>query len=194
VPRMRRAALALLLGATLAGCGGSGPTIPRASLKKLVLQSQDLPRLFQEFNSGKQTHLDNQAPRDDPTRFGREGGWIARFTRPGTTKTRGPLVVESRADLFKDAGGAKKDLHAYQELFTSPSLSQRRVLTIPKIGDDSLAQTFMQPGAKPLRFYRIAWRYRNATAAVTVEGFDGNVHPADALRLARKQQRRLERG
>jgi hypothetical protein len=190
---MRRTA-ALVLVATLAGCGGSAPTIPAESLKKLVLRQQDLGTPYQQFAGGKQGHLDNQAPRDDPTRYGREGGWIARFNRPGTTKTQGPLVVESRADLFKDAGGAKKDLLAYRELFTHPVLSQRRVVTVPKIGDDTLAQTFVQPAAKPLRFYRIAWRYRNATAAVTVEGFDGKVRAADAIALARKQQRRLEQG
>ena len=191
---MRRTAIALVLASTLAGCGGSGPKIPVESLKNLVLRQQDLGAPFREFNAGKQGHLDNQAPRNDPTRYGREGGWIARFTRPGTTKTRGPLVVESRADLFKDAGGAKKDLLAYRRLFASSALSQRRVVTVPKIGDDSLAQTFVQPAAKPLRFYRIAWRYRNATAAVTVEGFAGNVRAADAVALARKQQRRIEQG
>jgi hypothetical protein len=42
-----------------------------------------------------------------------------------------------------------------------------------------------------LRFYVIAWRYRNATASVTVEGFDGHVQPADAIGLARRQQARL---
>ena len=191
---MRRTALALALAATLAGCGSSAATIPAGSMKNLVLQGQDLGRPFREFNSGKQGHLDNQAPRDDPTRYGRVGGWIARFNRSGSTRTQGPLVVESRADLFKNAGGAKKDLLAYRELFTSPALSQRRVVTIPRIGDDSLAQTFVQPAAKPLRFYRIAWHYRNATAAVTVEGFEGNVRAADAVVLARKQQRRLEHG
>jgi hypothetical protein len=190
---VRRAALALVLAAALAGCGGSTPTIPRGSLSHVVLQPQDLGKPFNEFYVGKQGHLDNQAPRNDPARYGREGGWIARFNRPGTAKTRGPLVVESRADLFKDAGGAKKDLVAYRELFASPSLAERRVITVPKLGDDALGQTFVQTATKPLRFYRIAWRYRNATAAVTVEGFAGNVRATDALELARKQQRRLER-
>ena len=46
--------------------------------------------------------------------------------------------------------------------------------------------TFSQAGAKPLRFFRIAWRYRNATASVTVEGFDGKV------RLARRSRARPE--
>ena len=193
VPRMRRTAPAIFLAVALAGCGSSGSTIPIGSLNQLVLKPQDLGRPFHQFAGGKQGHLDNQAPRDDPTRYGREGGWIARFNRSGNTKTRGPLVVESRADLFKSSDGAKTDLRAYRELFASPALSQRRVVTVPKIGDQALGQTFVQPGSKPLRFYRIAWRYRNATAAVTIEGFDGKVDAADAIALAREQQRRLQR-
>jgi len=191
---MRRTALAIFLAAALAGCGSSGATIPIESLHKLVLRSQDVGRPFQLFAGGKQGHLDNQPPRNDPERYGREGGWIARFQRPGSTKTRGPLVVESRADLFKDAGGAKTDLRAYRELFASPDLSQRRAIKVPQIGDEAIGQTFVQPATKPLRFYRIAWRYRNATASVTVEGFDGHVSAADAITLARKQQRRLRLG
>jgi hypothetical protein len=191
---MRRTALAICLAVALTGCGSSGSTIPIESLNKLVLKPQDLGRQFQQFAGGKQGHLDNQAPREDPTRYGREGGWIARFNRSGNTKTPGPLVVESRADLFKSSDGAKADLRAYRELFASPDLSQRSAVNVPKIGDEAIGQTFVQPGAKPLRFYRIAWRYLNATAAVTVEGFDGNVHAADAIALARKQQRRLQRG
>ena len=48
--------------------------------------------------------------------------------------------------------------------------------------------TFVQPGGVPLRFYRFAWRYRNATASVTVEGFGRKVRLADALVLVRRQQ------
>ena len=70
---MRRTALALVLAATLAGCGGSEPTIPSESLNELVLRQQDLGTPYQQFAGGKQGHLDNQAPRDDPTRYGREG-------------------------------------------------------------------------------------------------------------------------
>ena len=180
VPRMRRTAPAIFLAVALAGCGSSGSTIPIGSLNQLVLKPQDLGRPFHQFAGGKQGHLDNQAPRDDPARYGREGGWIARFNRSGNTKTRGPLVV-------------KTDRRAYRELFAAPALSQRRVVTVPRIGDEALGQTFVQPGSKPLRFYRIAWRYRNATAAVTIEGFDGKVDAADAIALAREQQRRLQR-
>ena len=51
--------------------------------------------------------------------------------------------------------------------------------------------TFLQTGAKPVRFFTIAWRDRNATASVTVEGFGGRVTLAEAVALARKQEARI---
>lgn len=175
----------LVLG--LAACGGGGG-IPKGSLSDLVLRRQDAGAHFVAFYSGRQTQLDNQGtPRSDASRFGREGGWITRFRRSGATGATGPLVIESRADLFSGSGGAGKDLNLYRHQLETPG----KPLTLPKIGDGAVGSTFVQPGGKPLRFYVIAWRYRNATASVTVEGFDGHVRSADAIRLARQQQARL---
>jgi hypothetical protein len=159
-----------------------------------VLRQQDLGPPFSAFNSGPQTQLDNQGtPRADPTRFGREGGWISRYHRPGSGATAGPLLVESRADLFRSAGGAKKDLDVYRAMLAEAPGARLRPLTLLQIGDAAFGVTFVQPSAKPLRFFRIAWRYRNATASVTIEGFDGRVQLADALALVREQQRLLAR-
>jgi hypothetical protein len=184
--------LALVLALGLAACGGGGPTISKDSLSKLVLTRQDLGRSFAPFSSGPQAPLDNQGtPRTDASRFGREGGWIVRFHRAGSTSTQGPLVVESCADLFGGSGGAKKDLDLYRQMFASSPGSAHRELSPSSLGDEAAGDTFLQPGPKPVRFFRLAWRYENVTAAVTLEGFDGKLTQADALRLARKQQRRL---
>jgi hypothetical protein len=189
---MRRALLAIALLLGLAGCGGSHG-ISAKNLGRFVLQQKDVGPAFEAFNSGPQTTLDNQGtPRADPARFGREGGWIARFHRAGSAQTRGPLVVESRVDVFKSTGGAKSDLGAYRTLLGD--LPGARTIAAPQVGDAAAAVTFTQAGALPLRFYRIAWRYRNATASVTVEGFDKKVREADAVALARKQQARLAHG
>src|SRR5689334_21629464 len=103
---MRR--LALLLSPVLlavCGCGG-GPSIQKESLSKLVLTRQDLGAQFAPFYSGPQVPLDNQGtPRADAARFGRQGGWIVRLRRTGSPAAPGPLVVESRADLFGGSGG-----------------------------------------------------------------------------------------
>lgn len=189
---MRRLALLALLAFVAAACGSSDKTIAEKSLSHLVLRQTDLGSPFSPFYVGRQASLDNQGtPRADPTRYGREGGWIARFRRAGSFATRGPLVVESRADLFRGAGGAKKDLAAYGALVRASPDPNFRTLSLPKIGDAALGATFVQPGVKPLRFFRIAWRDRNATASVLVEGFDGKVRQADVVALAKKQQRLL---
>lgn len=188
---MRRFLVFLPLAALLAACGGSKP-VSADRMQQLVLRPADVGPAFQSFYDNVQTHLDNDAtPRADPAHDGREGGWVARYRRAGSPKTQGPLLVESRVDVFKSSGGAKDDLDLYRRLLSSGPGSQRRRLAVGSLGDDAVGTTFLQAGGMPVRFYRIAWRYRNATASVTAEGFDGHITAADAVGLARKQQQRL---
>jgi hypothetical protein len=189
---MQRALLTVGLVVTLllAACGGSHD-LPTSSLDALVLQQRDLGPAYSKFSSGPQILLDTQGTlRADPARYGRKGGWIARYRRVGPA-TGGPLVVESRADLFGDADGAKTDLRAYGEVLAKTAGSHMRALRLPAIGAAALGVTFLQAGAKPVRFFTIAWRDRNATASVTVEGFGGRVTLAEAVALARKQEARI---
>jgi hypothetical protein len=189
---MRRRGLFLAIPLVLAACGGS-QGVSAKNLNTLVLQQQDVGPAFEPFNSGPQVMLDNQGTaRADPARFGREGGWIARFHRSGSAQTRGPLVVESRVDVFRSTGGAKSDFGEYKTLLGD--LPGSHAIQAPKVGDEATAVAFTQAGTLALRFYRVAWRYRNATASVTVEGFDKKVEPADAAALVRKQQARLSHG
>ena len=187
-----RAVVFAMLVLLPAACGGSSDNISADKMKQLVLRQQDLGAPFASFYSGPQTQLDNQGtPRADASRDGREGGWVARYHRPGSPATRGPLVVESRVDVFKSTGGAKKDLGLYRTTFLTVPGAVAHQLAAPSIGDQALAVTVVQPGGKPLRFYRIAWRYRNATASVTAEGFNGKLALNNALELVRKQQNLL---
>jgi len=176
----------------VAGCDSSA-TIPADRLSKLVLTEQDLPSGFASFYSGAQVRLDNQGTaRSDASRFGREGGWITRLHRSDQSVTAGPLVVESRADLFKDVGGATSDLAAYRVVFARTSGTELTSVAVSGLGDEAIGITFTQPGGHTLRYYRIAWRYRNATASVLVEGFDGELNLSDAESLAHKQEKRIE--
>jgi hypothetical protein len=157
-------------------------------LPNLVLAPADLPRPFVQFAGGPLARADiHPGPRADPKRFGHEGSWIARYRRPGaTTRTPGPLVVESRADLFRTAGGARQDLDAYRgEFELTPGA---RLVAAPPLGEGAFAMVQRQGN---VRFFSLAWRERNATALVLVEGFAGGISRADALALARKQQRHL---
>jgi hypothetical protein len=187
--RLRRRVLPLTLVAFLAACGSNAHNISESQLSKLVLQEQDLPAAYSPFNSGPQVRLDNQgSPRSDVKRFGRKGGWIARFSRPGDRATSGPLVVESRADLFADADGARSDLDAYGEEFRRTPTTFRYV-EVRELGDAADGITFRQAGG--IRYFRIAWRDRNVTAAVTIQGFEGKIQLGEALALARKQDKRI---
>lgn len=93
--------------------------------------------------------------------------------------------MESKADLFGDAEGAEQDLESYEE-----DLRELETVDAPEVGDETLALTARQG---ELRFFTLAWRYRNATASITVNGFDGQLTLDHVGELALKQQRRLER-
>ena len=191
-PLHRVVALLALTAVLLSGCD-SQSAIAKSRLSALVLSQKDMPSGFSEFYNGPQVRLDNQgSARSDASRDGREGGWIARLRRDDSGQTQGPLVIESRADLFKDSGGARSDLAAYRVLFSRTSGSELKTVAVSGIGDEAVGITFTQPGSRPLRFYRIAWRYRNATASVLIEGFDGELSLNDAESLARKQETRME--
>jgi hypothetical protein len=178
-----------VLGLTLAACGSRSPAIPESKLSKLVLQQSDLPAGFGPFYVGRQLRADQTATRNDPKRFGREGGWIARYRRGGSPRTAGPLVVASRADLFGDTGGAKRDFGLYQDELGRGAFKPVRV---SGLGDAAVAATSLQgAGGLMVRSYSIAWRRDNATAELDANGFARRFTLASALALARKQDARL---
>ena len=188
--RARLVLLLCLVALPLGACGGGARTVAAGQLSSLVLGQKDVGRAFASFYDGPQVNLDNAGTvRADPQRYGREGGWIARYHRGGSPSTLGPLVIESRADVFKAAGGAKTDLLAYSDVLKQMPGARALRLAGPNIGDGSVGVTFVQASSKPLRFYRIAWRDRNVTASVILEGFDGKLRLDQALALVRKQER-----
>jgi len=184
---MRRAALAVAVLA-LAACGGSSDAISVQSAPKLVLQRDALGPEWTQFDAGKQVMADRPAgPRFDTTRFGRIGGWKSRFRRSGSSATEGPLVVESRLDLFKDAKGAAQDYIAYLAEYATWVAHP-----VADLGDEARSFTSTTgSGQFKVRYYAIAWRERNATASVSANGFDGKLELDEVLRLARAQQRAM---
>ena len=190
---MRRAVLVLVLG--LAGCsfgGGDNATIDLDELPRTVLQPEDLPPVFRRFDEGRQVLADNPGgSRSDRDRFGRRDGWKARYHRSGTPQTAGPLVVESRVDLFESSSGAEDDLQAARDDLSEDELEWQPI-DEPGLGDESFAATVVQPGlGEGVRHYQVYWRADNVTAFVNVNGFEGRLALEEVLELARKQDARI---
>jgi hypothetical protein len=182
------AALAVLAAGCMSDDDEAG--IERRQLPQLVLQPRDLTSEWVQFDGGRQLRAD--APtgeRSDPTRFGRIEGWKARYRRPGSPTTRGPLVIESRADLFDDSGGAESDFEAAKQALASSG----RPFDVPDLGDESYGATAGDDTAGSVRFFTVVWRHGNLLATLSVNGFHGRVQAEDVLELARKQQARIAR-
>jgi hypothetical protein len=186
--------LLILLALTLALCsgcmGGDTAAIDKSELNVVVLQPGDLPRVFIRFDEGRQTRIDQ--PGDtlaDVERFGRQDGWKARYRRGGSPSTTGPIVIESKVDVFDDSGGAKQELEAERgELLEGLRLED----AAPDVGEDSFVATGTQgSGRFKVRFYLIGWRHENAAATVLANGFERKLTREQVIDLARKQQARL---
>lgn len=170
-------------------------SIEQADLPAIVLQPDDLQGDWLQFDEGPQAVADTPpGTRANTARFGRVAGWKSRYRRSGTAATRGPLVVESRVDLFEGKDGAEDDLRALEEdLEAGVVLGPGERVDVPTLGDESLAATLREgEGPAALRYFLVAWRADGVTASVLVNGFDGGTRLADALELARKQQGRVE--
>jgi hypothetical protein len=191
---MRAVLLALSCVLAFVGCafGDEDDTLEAQDLRELVLQQADLQRVFVRFDEGRQITADlPTGARADSRRFGRVGGWKARFRRSGTQATPGPLVVESRVDLFESADGAKQEVEVTESEPTDPESAQWSPVGAPRLGDESFVVTARERSFRGgVRYYLIVWRDDNVTASVLASGFAGRFALEDALRLARRQQRR----
>jgi hypothetical protein len=185
-------AVIALAGCTLGG-SGDGAAVERRELSGIVLQQADLPAAFVRFDEGRQTFSDNPGgSRAVASRFGRVDGWKARFRRGGTPETEGPLVVESRADLFESSDGATDELDALRhDVREGASWQPAAVIGV---GDEAAGFTLVQGrGARRVAYHVVAWREENVVASIAVNGFARTLPFGDVLELARKQSRRIER-
>jgi hypothetical protein len=176
---------------------GEEAAIDAESGRRLVLDQRDVPSVFTRFDYGRIASADLPAGvRSDPARFGRQSGWKARYRRGGTAETAGPLVIESLVDVFESSDGAKEDVAALRSELENPAqpvVTPTTMLPDPDLGDEAVAWSATVPAQpRDTVFFTVAWRHENATASVSVNGFEGLLDLETAVALARKQQARLE--
>ena len=169
------------------GDEGDGAAYEAGELERMVLLADDLEgRGWSRFDWGKQGQADQPSgARSNPMRFDRLDGWKARYRRPGSRKTAGPLVIESRADVFETAEGATSDFDAYGSELEG---SGTQIEEVPGFGDRGVIATLVQGD---VRFFLVMWRDDNAVAALNLNGFDGKLTRKQVLALARKQDERM---
>jgi hypothetical protein len=181
--------VATVLAALAAGCGGSEKRVERQELASVVLQPKDLGAAFTRFDAGRQGLVEQpRGSRSDPSRFGRVVGWKARYRRPGTARTTGPLVVESRADLY-EGDGAAKDLEALRAQLAE---GVGKALPAPEVGAEAFLWESSQAGS-PKRVVTITCVFRESgvLGVVTATGFEGGLRAADVVALSRLQEARI---
>ena len=192
----RGLSILLVLAFLAVGCsrdgGSDGASVPVSKGESLVLAQSDVGDEYAQFDRGSQVRADLGPPRDDANRFDREGGWKARFSRPGTRTTDGPLVISSLADLFGSADGARKDFDLYEQQLADFEANGGEKVAIdePPFGDEVSAVSYRQ-GLPPnaVRYYVIAWRTGNVTASLNVSGY--RLTWEEAAALGAKQDRRI---
>ena len=171
----RGLAILLALAFLAAGCfgGGNGGSASASKGESLVLSQSDVGDEFTQFDKGSQRLADLTPPRDEVDRFGRTGGWKARFSRPGTRTTDGPLVISSLADLFGSADGARKDFALYEQFLGGFEVTGGEKVVISDPATDEFAAVTYQQGLAPnaVTYYVVAWRTGNVTASLNVNGF-----------------------
>lgn len=154
-------------------------------LETIALQPEDLAQLgpaFEPFDVGPTQILDVlPAPQSAPDRFGRIGGWKARY-RQGPDVTTGILVIDSRIDLFPDAGAAASDLAAYAARYSTQAGPARATISTPSLGQGATMSTTVLVDQTHVRTATIAWRQGSFTGQVVASAL-GDVDPAAAAQM-----------
>ena len=196
---------ALLLAATLAGCGGGeekpdASSISNEDLVAMALTKADLGPEFADFQESAapdtneervQTASDPEDERKDQQTFGRIGGYDRQLVAPNTTIQAGAtLIVQIGVTLFADHDGAAGDLHdAVGDIQArvgrtdlSPLLEAADEFPVPRLGEESLglrtqASVAPEQGGPGTLYVTYFWfRYDRIIADVAIaRGDDADV-------------------
>jgi hypothetical protein len=186
----------LVAALVLGGCGGgSAKRLADRELANLVLQSSDLSRRYSVFAAGKETHGElAPALRGDEHRFGRQGGWVARYRTTSRSPAHGALTLVSTADVFAGSSAAGKYFGAVRKYDqqTAPATGLKDE-PIPRVGDEARAVASPPGPPRSVRIFVVTWRDGRIVATVSATGFARSLRLADVLALVRRQESRIVR-
>jgi hypothetical protein len=163
---MRRLVAFALIALAGCGIGSDETTIDENRVEDLLLQPADLGARFHP------TYVRNLADRP--------------VAEVRYRQVRGPLRIESNAQVLASSEAAEETLEAARSSFGKKPDWQP--IGEPGLGDESFAATVVQ-GA--VRSYKVVWRHGNAMASLGVSARHDKLPFADVLELAEKQQRRI---
>jgi hypothetical protein len=163
-------------------------------LETIALQVGDLSGIgetFVEFDFGPTQLVDAlPAPQGPTDRFGRLGGWKARY-RQSPEVTTGVLVVDSRVDVFPDAEAAVADLDAYSERYSDQAGEPGAAMSHPAVGDAATMLAIVPADETHVRSAMLAWRSGPFTGQVVTSGLGDVDVSAAAVTLATAVAQRM---
>ncbi len=194
-----RAAAAIGLVAcalVLVACGGrAAKPLSDDQLQSLVLQPSDLPSQLARFSFEREIRSEQDAVLGgDPTRFGRQGGWVARYRRRGNPRAQGPLTVVSTVEMFGRSASASRYLGAQEEREkTSAPTAGLKKVSVPSIGAESHALASARAPRGSVRYVVVTWRDGRFVGSVAASGYAELMSVLDVVALARSQEKRVEK-
>ena len=195
------AALGLLLAllAVVAPAAVATPGAARAvpDAKAMVLKQSDLGAGFKAerayYVSNARADKENTAVSlADYKRWGRLNGYEAHYLRAARS---GILVVISRANVYKSAEGPRSALRVSFAEAAKPQggVLFKEVRGAGRVGSESRVYTAtVMPGDEGAILIAVLWRSGNASASLFATGWTGTFDAAAVVKLARRQQRRIE--
>lgn len=174
----------------------AGATAPNPKL--MVLAPSDLPTGFATKPSSGYVSM-AKAAKDDKLsiaifqKYGYISGYEADYDRDVSLGdvVRGAIEIGSTVSIYQSAAGPKAGLALTASACKKHGI-QESVGT--QIGDESeLCSIRQNENGTEVRVYAISWRHGAVRGTVLIAGLDGGVSATQAVQLAKRQERRIER-
>lgn len=161
--------------------------------RTMVIQLADLPSGFGvdqgAYVSNAQLAREGDA-RKDYAKLGRVTGYNVTYKRPGLA---GVLVLDAFASIYRSTAGAHDSLRlSLAGAVKDGGPGFRWVPSVSALGSEArvyLVST--KQNGMAVDYYTVAWRHGRVFAEVICGGVSGQISPAQALALARKQEARI---